>query len=114
MAGRTTPTGAAQGQRYLSPQAFSGLSGLSLATVHRYLRSGRLPYRQPAGRRGRIVIPADALELLPGTTLPHGLTQAPVPPPTTATTQPPVTPARPPGPRPKWTRLAGPSPDKEN
>ena len=56
MAGRTTQTEAAQSRHYLSPHEFSGLSGLSLATVRRYLKRGRLPYRQPAGRRGRILI----------------------------------------------------------
>jgi hypothetical protein len=114
MAGRTTQTGAAPAPRYLSPQQFSGLSGLSLATVHRYLRNGRLPYQQPAGRRGRLLIPADALELLSAATPPGGPPRPPLSPSTTATTQAPVTPARPPGPRPRWTRLAGPSPDKES
>jgi hypothetical protein len=114
MAGRTTQTGAPPEQRYLSPQEFSALSGLSLATVHRYLRNGRLPYRQPAGHRGRILIPADALELVIAATPPDEPPQAPAAPSTSAMTRPPVTPARPPGPRPKWTRLAGPSPDKEN
>jgi hypothetical protein len=48
-------------RRLLSPQEFSQLTGLSLATVHRYLKSGRLYYLQPGGPRSRILIPADAL-----------------------------------------------------
>ena len=106
MAGRSTQTGAPQARRYLSPQEFSGLSGLSLATVRRYLRNGKLPYRQPAGHRGRILIPADALDLLLAATSPEEPSQAPQVPPTTPRPQPPVTPTRPSGPRPKWTRLA--------
>jgi hypothetical protein len=47
---------------HLSPKQFSELSGLSLATVHRYLRCGRLPYTQLGGRRHRILIPFDALD----------------------------------------------------
>ena len=114
MAGRTTQTGESPARRYLSPQEFSELSGLSLSTVRRYLRNGRLPYRQPAGRRGRILIPAAALELSSAATPPGETSQARAAPSTPATTLPPVTPARPPGPRPRWTRLAGPSPHKEN
>jgi hypothetical protein len=54
--------------RFLSPQEFSQLSGLSLATVHRYLKNGKLLYRQPAGRRGRVLIPSNALATLACTT----------------------------------------------
>jgi hypothetical protein len=50
---------------HLSPKQFSRLGGLSLATVHRYLRQGFLPFLQPGGRRHRILIPRQALELLP-------------------------------------------------
>jgi hypothetical protein len=49
-------------RRFLAPLEFARLSGLSLATVHRYLRSGKLPFFQPNGRRGRILIPIDALK----------------------------------------------------
>jgi hypothetical protein len=113
MAGRTTQTGELPARGYLSPQEFSGLSGLSLATVHRYLREGRLPYRQPAGHRGRILIPADALELVHPATSSDERPQAPEVRSTPERAQA-ATPARPSGPRPKWTRLAGPSLDKEN
>ncbi len=47
---------------YLSPHEFVARSGLSLATVRRYLRTGRLPSLQPGGRRCRVLIPAAALE----------------------------------------------------
>jgi hypothetical protein len=114
MAGRTAQTDDAQSKRYLSPLEFSGLSGLSPVTVRRYLRNGKLPYRQPAGRRGRILIPADALEFLDADTLSQRLPQAPVPPHNLVNNSPPAIADRPPGPRPKWTRLAGPYPDKES
>ncbi len=113
MAGRTTEAGDLQGRQYLSPQEFSARSGLSLATVHRYLRRGRLPFLQPAGPRGRILIPADALERVLGEPCPAGPAQAPGASSTAATAPAPNTTVRPCGPRPKWTQLAGPSPDKE-
>lgn len=46
---------------YCSPKEFSRLSGLSIVTVRRYLRSGLLPFVQLGGRRHRILIPCDAL-----------------------------------------------------
>src|SRR5690348_3372943 len=52
-------------KRFLSPKEFSELSGLSLATIHRYIKNGKLPYRQPAGPRGRILIPAEVLAIAP-------------------------------------------------
>jgi hypothetical protein len=51
-------------QKYLSPKEFSEQSGLSIATVGRYLRAGKLPYVQPRGRRGRVLIAFDALDRL--------------------------------------------------
>jgi hypothetical protein len=48
----------------LSPQEFSEQSGLSIASVRRYLRDGKLPFAQPGGPRGRILIPPDALARL--------------------------------------------------
>jgi excisionase family DNA binding protein len=47
---------------YLSPQEFARLSGLGIATVRRYLKAGRLPFTQPAGHRGRVLIPRAALK----------------------------------------------------
>ena len=49
---------------YLSPAEFVRLSGLSHATVRRYLDDGRLPKVQPGGYRCRVLIPRDALESL--------------------------------------------------
>jgi hypothetical protein len=106
MAGKNTRSDAVQ-PRYLSPQEFGLLSGLSLATVHRYLRDGRLPYCQPGGRRGRILIPLEALEMAsgaaPGMAFDTSVS-ASIP---VANTQQPETAARLPGPRPRWSRQAG-------
>ena len=46
---------------YVSPQEFGELCGLSIATVRRYIRFGKLPCVQPAGLRGRILTPRDVL-----------------------------------------------------
>lgn len=46
---------------YVSPVEYVQLSGLSLSTVHRYLKSGRIPFEQPGGPRSRILIPVDTL-----------------------------------------------------
>ena len=54
------PVGATEIE-YLSPQQFACLSGLSNATVRRYLADGRLPKIQPGGQRCRVLIPRDAL-----------------------------------------------------
>ncbi|WP_020474589.1 helix-turn-helix domain-containing protein [Zavarzinella formosa] len=53
---------------YCSPAEFAQLCGLSLVTIRRLMRSGRLPSVQPGGPRHRILIPCDALDrLLPAT-----------------------------------------------
>jgi hypothetical protein len=91
---------------HLSPKEFSQISGLSLATVHRYLKKGKLPFRQPGGPRGRILIPVDALQSVPagatGAGSDRGATAAREPSPDAA-----ERPAALPGPRPKWTHLGG-------
>jgi Helix-turn-helix domain len=111
MAGSTIPNGTTP-KSYLSPAEFSQLSGLSLATVHRYLKKGKLPYRQPGGPRGRILIPARALETEPaiGSAAHQGQAADPTSPthPDAAARCPPLS-----GPRPKWTRQANPTPTKE-
>lgn len=48
-------------RKYLSPDEYSLASGLSIATVHRYLKAGKVPFVQPAGPRGRILIPVEAI-----------------------------------------------------
>lgn len=88
---------------YLSPEEFCHHSGLSLATVHRYLKKGKLPFYQPGGPRTRILIPTDAVESVSRSATQGGRAAAP------ATAQPSSTSADRraplPGPRPRWTRL---------
>lgn len=48
-------------REFVSPADFVALSGLSLATVRRYVADGRLPSAQPGGRRCRVLIPVSAL-----------------------------------------------------
>jgi len=104
MAGLNNDPPEKQPRRYLSPQEFSQLSGLSLASVYRYLKSGQLPCWQPRGPRGRILIPADAL--VKAHARPHdaptSLTNT-LAAPSTATTAPQrQTAPQLSGPRPKW------------
>ncbi len=111
MAGNTTPD-ATRPKRFLSPREFSELSGLSLATIHRYLKNGKLPYRQPAGPRGRVLIPTEALAITPIPNAPMQQAAATAPPllPHAQTTAqlPPLS-----GPRPRWTRQTNPNRTKE-
>jgi len=51
---------------FLSVRDFCSLSGLSAATVRRYLRDGKLPHVQVTERH-RILIPRNALQSIPGT-----------------------------------------------
>jgi hypothetical protein len=111
MAGNTTLDSTTP-KRFLSPKEFGELSGLSLATIHRYLKMDRLPYRQPAGPRGRILIPAETLAIVAVTGPPAPQEQATDPTflPTLQTTthSPPLS-----GPRPKWTRQTNPTRTEE-
>lgn len=50
-------------KQFLSPHEYGRLAGLSIATVRRYLKGGRLPFAQPGGPRGRILIPLAAVTL---------------------------------------------------
>jgi hypothetical protein len=50
---------------WLSPKAYAQASGISLATVRRYLKLGLLPKLQPGGKRGRVCIPRSSLEVRP-------------------------------------------------
>ena len=52
---------AVESPQFLSPQEFVAFSGLSIATVRRYLDAGILPKVQPSGKRGRVLIPTSAL-----------------------------------------------------
>jgi hypothetical protein len=49
--------------RYFDIKQFSTTSGLSVATIRRLARDGRIPYLQPAGKGGKLLFPPDALEL---------------------------------------------------
>ena len=50
------------GMRYVSVDELSRLSGLSLSTIHRLKKAGKIPFYQPAGKGGRILFPHDAIE----------------------------------------------------
>jgi hypothetical protein len=50
-------------RRYLSPEEFALVTGLSLSTVHRRLARQQLPKIQPGGKGTRIMIPLDAIEI---------------------------------------------------
>jgi hypothetical protein len=113
MAGKTPSPAPAQPQRYLSPQEFSRFSGLSLATVHRYLRRGKVRYLQPAGPRGRILIPIDALELFAAAAPAPLLVEATAGASSAISDSPATTLRRLSGPRPLWTRRGGRSPTTE-
>jgi len=51
-------------RKYVSPQEFSAISGLSLATVYRRLRDGSLPSIQLGPKKSRVLISLDAAERL--------------------------------------------------
>jgi hypothetical protein len=55
--------------RYLDIKQFSATAGLSVATIRRLARDGRIPYFQPAGKGGKLLFPPDALELAAGGTI---------------------------------------------
>ena len=95
-------------RQYLSPLEFSARTGLSPATVRRYLKQGKLRYLQPAGPRGRILIPAEALESI--VAVGSGITSAVSQPstgPACAQSQRHARSARLSGPPPLWTRKLG-------
>ena len=47
---------------YLTIDELSRRSGLSTSTLHRLKNAGKIPFFQPAGKRGRLLFPADAIE----------------------------------------------------
>ena len=47
---------------YLSITELSARSGLSVSTLHRLKKAGKIPCLQPAGKGGRLLFPADAIE----------------------------------------------------
>ena len=46
----------------LTIQQLSVSCGLSIATLHRLKRQGKLPFYQPAGKGGRLLFSPDAIE----------------------------------------------------
>jgi hypothetical protein len=88
--------------KHVSPQEFSDQSGLSIASVRRYLRDGKLPFVQPGGPRGRVLIPTDALARLAGDG--RGDTSPPTPAASPAGERRSEESSRRPGPGPAWRR----------
>lgn len=88
----------AHSREYLSPHQFAALTGLSIATVRRYVAGGVIQSIQPAGKRGRVLIPRSQLQVGPAA---HAAAQLPP----GESTVPPQSPRqRPSGPPPRWTR----------
>ena len=85
---------------YLKLDEFQKLCGLSLVTLRRYIKSGKLECVQAAGRGHRILIPRDALDKLRA---------APKPPPDPAEAECPSRNGALSGPKPRW-RVASPRP----
>jgi hypothetical protein len=50
------------GAPLLTIDELSRHSRLSITTLHRLKKAGRLPYFQPAGKGGRLLFPVDAIE----------------------------------------------------
>ena len=106
MSSNTTPgSNSAIGRtsEYASPDEFAGLTGLSMATVRRYLRDGRLPKVQPGGKRCRVMIPRDALEeFLPSSYASGESTDVPMADNTAVSSPPTTSTPRDHGPVPRW------------
>jgi hypothetical protein len=100
-------------RRYVSVQEFVQLSGLSLATIHRYLKRGILRHLQPGGRHSRILIPSDALEMDTPSAAEPKRSASTAPPAPAVNTQPLDDETRLPGPRPQWKRQACPAAAQE-
>ena len=47
---------------YLSIRELSARTGLSVPTLHRLKTNGKIPCYQPAGKGGRLLFPANAIE----------------------------------------------------
>ena len=48
--------------KLLTLSELSDRSRLSVATIHRLKSQGKIPYYQPAGKGGRLLFPADAIQ----------------------------------------------------
>ncbi len=89
---------------FYSPEEFAAQTGLSIATVRRYIDKGKVPSVQPAGPRGRILIPSDALDQLAGRVVVEASPAMALEPAPNAGSR--STPARRSGPTPRWRRQA--------
>lgn len=49
---------------YLDVDQLAAYTGLSTATIWRLKKAGKIPFFQPAGKNGRVVFPANAIELV--------------------------------------------------
>lgn len=49
-------------EQWISPREAARRLGVSEPTLRRYLRSGHIPFYQPAGKKGRILIPLSRLK----------------------------------------------------
>jgi excisionase family DNA binding protein len=49
-------------KKYLTAEQLSRRYGLSTSTIHRLKKAGKIPFLQPAGKGGRLLFPADAIE----------------------------------------------------
>jgi excisionase family DNA binding protein len=47
---------------YVDVKELSARAGISATTIHRLKRQGKIPFYQPAGKGGRVLFPADAIE----------------------------------------------------
>lgn len=52
----------AENKKLLGIKELSQKIGLSVSTIHRLKNAGKIPFFQPAGKRGRLLFPADAIE----------------------------------------------------
>jgi excisionase family DNA binding protein len=62
--GSESPTAIQPSHACLTYDDLSTLTGLSLSTLRRRVKEGKLPFIQPGGRRTRIVFPRDVMEQL--------------------------------------------------
>ena len=63
-AAENIPANTSSSPAYLSREELAAATGLSLATIARYRAAGRLPFSQPAGKRGRVLFPREILSTL--------------------------------------------------
>jgi len=47
---------------FVTPKEYAEYRGVHLSTIMRWIKQGRVPAEQPAGKKGRYAIPAELLE----------------------------------------------------